>query len=219
MLRLRGRPLVTVSYAQSLDGSIARERGRPAALSGAESLRITHRLRGAHSAILVGIGTVLSDDPLLTARDVALPSPQPVVLDTTLRTPPDSRLLRENPRPPWILAAHGADPDRRRDLEARGAVVFELGRGADGLLDPSQVLELLARHGVPSLMVEGGARVITSFLERSLVDRVAVTIVPQYLGGYRGLGDLAGRPGPIRLRDTRMLSAGHDYVLFGTVSE
>src|SRR5512133_2370683 len=88
-----GRPLVTLSYAQSLDGSLAAQRGTPLALSGPQSMELTHRLRAAQDAILVGIGTVLSDNPRLTVRLVEGSQPQPVILDSHLRFPLNANLL------------------------------------------------------------------------------------------------------------------------------
>ena len=95
-----GRPLVTLSYAQSLDGCIAAGPGQRLSLSGPEALMLTHELRAAHAAILVGIGTVLADDPRLTVRLVPGSHPQPVVVDSRLRIPDDCYLLRHGPRRP-----------------------------------------------------------------------------------------------------------------------
>src|SRR4029079_19395558 len=99
------RPFVTLAYAQSVAGSIALEPGRPFALSGPESMRLTHALRAAHDGILIGIGTLLSDDPRLTVRLVQGKSPQPVVVDSQLRTPLQARLFNGvPPRAAWIAA-------------------------------------------------------------------------------------------------------------------
>ena len=102
-----GRPVVTLSYAQSLDGSIAARRGFPLQISGTESAQLTHQLRAVHDAILVGIGTVLADDPHLTVRHAQGKDPQPVVLDSQLRFPLGAKLLRE--RSPWIATTSRAD--------------------------------------------------------------------------------------------------------------
>ncbi|MBM2842777.1 MAG: RibD family protein, partial [Anaerolineales bacterium] len=93
------RPFITLSYAQSLDGSIALPDGRPLALSSPPSLFRTHALRARHDGVLVGVGTILADDPQLTVRHAAGPNPQPIVLDTGLRTPLPARIL-SNPRRP-----------------------------------------------------------------------------------------------------------------------
>jgi len=98
-------PLVTVSWAQSANGAIAAADGSPVALSGPESLRLTHRLRALHGAIMVGIETVIADDPLLSVRLAEGPQPQPVILDSRLRFPPGARLLSRADRKPWIFRA------------------------------------------------------------------------------------------------------------------
>ncbi len=88
-----GRPLVSLCYAQSLDGSLAARGGKTLRLSGPESMALTHRLRAAHDAILVGIGTILADNPSLTVRYAAGKNPQPVILDSSLRFPLNANLL------------------------------------------------------------------------------------------------------------------------------
>ena len=98
--RRTGRPFVTLTYAQSLDGSIAADPGQPLSLSGPQSLLLTHYLRAAHDAILVGIGTVLADNPLLNVRLVEGKNPQPVIVDSQLRFPLDANLLRRHPPGP-----------------------------------------------------------------------------------------------------------------------
>ena len=97
------RPFVTVSYAQSIDGSIATRRRRPLPISGPGAMRMTHGLRALHDGILVGIETVLADDPQLSVRLVEGPHPQPVVLDTRLRTPLEARLLKGGNGRPWLV--------------------------------------------------------------------------------------------------------------------
>lgn len=185
----RTQPAVTLTYAQSLDGSLAAARGAPTAISGPASLRMTHALRAAHDGILVGVGTVVADDPSLTTRHWPGPSPVPIVLDTHLRTPPGCKLLR---RPALIFcgarrsaAAGEGDADfvgRRAALEAAGATVCPLPMGVAAWLSPRAVLEQL-RAGVElrgyggaggsasqqlwrprSVMVEGGVAVLASFL-------------------------------------------------------
>lgn len=213
----RGRPWVTLAYAQSIDGSIALVRGTPAAFSGPEATRITHRLRAAHQAILVGIGTVLADDPLLTVRHGPGPDPQPVVLDPMLRFPSEARLLRENAKGVWIATSDAAPAGRRAELEGLGAVVLTVPRDEKGRLRLTSVLAALAERGIATVMVEGGATVITSFLSQRLVDRVVVTVVPVFAGGYRSVGELtattvAALP---RLTETSVVVAGADYLLAG----
>ena len=177
------RPFVTVSYAQTLDGSIAHADGKPLAVSGESSLVITHRLRAQHDAILVGIGTVLADDPQLTVRLVQGPHPQPIVLDSTLRISPNARIF-ENPRGLWI-ATSSQDVAKRNALQERGARILDIRSDEHGMLELTHLLALLAQSGIDTIMVEGGTQVISSFLSSSCIDYLVVTIAPRYTTGRR----------------------------------
>jgi len=201
--RPRGRPFVTLAYAQSLDGSITVARGQRYALSGPEALRFTHALRARHDAILVGVGTVLADDPELRVRLVDGPSPQPVVVDSRLRTPPTAKLLAQpGGRPIWIAAAelaanrphdaHDGGEQRARAerlgrIQAHGSRVVDCPALANGWVDLPALLGRLDAEGVRHVMVEGGARIITSFLEARLLDYAVVTVSPQFLGGLSAI--------------------------------
>ncbi len=221
-----GRPFVTVSYAQSLDGSIAAHSGHPLTISSAEALAFTHRLRAAHDAILVGIGTLLADDPRLTVRRTEGTHPQPVVLDTHLRFPLSARLLDGEGPAPIVATNQKSSAERLARLEAAGAQVLRLPcDGSEGVSLPA-LLDALAERGLRSLMVEGGAKVITSFLRRRFVDHVAVTIAPMFVGGLSALDALLsdeaapsdGSPRPAafpRLRNLSYQWLGRDLVLQG----
>jgi GTP cyclohydrolase II len=208
------RPAVTLSWAQSADGAVGREDGPRVILSSLESMIVTHRLRSLHAAILVGIGTVLADDPLLTVRLVPGPSPQPVVLDSALRFPDSARLLARTDHAPWIFHALGAPSRRVHELAEKGARLFPLSPGVDGLpLD--EVLRVLKDNGAASVMVEGGARVLRSFMARRLADQAAITVSPLTLEGLRifdGLptpGDLPG------FREMFRQECGVDTIVWG----
>jgi riboflavin-specific deaminase-like protein len=209
-------PRVTLSYAQSLDGRIATATGDSRWISGPATLRLAHRLRARNQALLVGIGTVLRDDPRLTCR---LPgrrarSPARVVLDSGLRLPPDSRLARgagELPTLVFTVAGGSDDParaSRRAALEALGVRVVEGRADAAGRVELRWALGRLAALGYASLFVEGGAGVITSFLRQHLVHRLLVVVAPLLIGtGVQAVGDLgvarlgeALRPRRCRLR-------------------
>ena len=206
------RPWVTLSYAQSLDGALTHRRGAPMALSGPESLRLTHALRAAHEGILVGVDTVLADDPQLTVRLVEGPQPQPIVLDSRLRFPTRARLLA-HPRGVWIATTPQRDTGRDRALEVRGARLLVMDADEAGRVDLRALLAALHREGIASLMVEGGARVLTSFLQQGLADAVVVTVCPYYLGGPRT--PEAPLPQPLRLRETVCQVLGEDVVIWG----
>jgi GTP cyclohydrolase II len=211
----RTRPFVTLTYAQSVDGCIATEADHPLTLSGPESLALTHELRGAHDAILVGIGTVLADDPRLTARLENVNDPQPVVLDSQLRLPLDARLLSGSS--PWIVTAEDADPRRQAALEAVGARVLRLPTVAAGRISLEHLLKELHERGIARLMVEGGAAVISSFLTSRQVDHLVLTVAPTLIGGLPAIGrQLNGdRPNLPRLRGARYRQLGEDLILWG----
>lgn len=218
--RLRhGRPLVTLTYAQSLDGSIAARPGHPLSLSGTESQTFTHRLRARHDAILVGIGTVLADNPRLSVRLVPGRSPQPVVLDSRLRFPSYSHLLKDGCSP-WIATSEKADPGRQKELEHLGAVVLRLPLAVGGGIDLPALLGVLAGRGINCLMVEGGAQVIASFISSRLVDQVIITIAPVLVGGVRVLNYYPlSSAGPFpRLCRVSFHQLGEDLIVWGKPS-
>jgi 3,4-dihydroxy 2-butanone 4-phosphate synthase/GTP cyclohydrolase II len=196
ILREAGRgssPVVTVSWARSVTGAIAAADGARTPLSGPESLLLTHRLRAMHDAILVGIQTVLSDDPLLSVRLVEGAQPQPVILDSLLRFPLGAKLLSRLDRTPWIFYLEGtteageirAAQGHGKALAAAGARLFPVPPGKGGL-DLPRVLARLREEGIHSLMVEGGARVLGSFISQGLASQAVITVSPAVVEGING---------------------------------
>lgn len=179
------RPFVTLSYAQGWGGSITTKQGHAVALSGPESNSLTHQLRSLHDGILVGIETVLSDDPQLTVREWQGQNPQPIVLDTSLRMPKSARLCQHPDKKCWILTTRN-----HSDTEYSGAEIISLKNTGTESVPLDSALQLLFDRGINSLMVEGGATVISAFLRARLVDVVVLTIAPVLLGGYRAINDL-----------------------------
>ena len=177
-----GRPFVLLAYAQSLDGSVTDTAGKAMQLSGPESSAMTHRLRATHDAILVGIGTVIADNPQLTVRLSEGRDPQPVILDSTLRFPLDAHLLKNPKLSPWIATTERAPARRRRELESAGARIIPLPSTPNGWVHLTPLLECLRAAGITSVMVEGGPRVITGFLTERLVDHLILTVAPVMVG-------------------------------------
>jgi GTP cyclohydrolase II len=214
--RERKRPLVTLTYAQSLDGSIAARPGHPLGISCAESQTFTHSLRSAHDAILVGIGTVLADNPRLNVRLVDGPNPQPILLDSRLRFPSYANLLK-NGNLPWVITTPTAEASRQADLERQGARVIRLPQGTCGGIDLTELLARLGEMNIKSLMVEGGAQVISSFITSQLVDQVIVTVAPVLVGGLRVLDSSLAPPlrNFPRLSQVSFHQVGKDLVLWG----
>jgi 3,4-dihydroxy 2-butanone 4-phosphate synthase/GTP cyclohydrolase II len=185
-----GRPYVVLKYAQSLDGRIATGGGDSKWISGPQERRVAHALRAACDAVLVGAGTVLADDPLLTVRMVPGASPIRVVLDSGLRVPPDAQVFGPEAAT-IVLAATGSDPDRREALRQRGVKVEVVPEAPGGGVDLAAGLERLLALGIRCLLVEGGSRVLTSALRARLADRLVVAVAPVLLGaGTDAVGDL-----------------------------
>lgn len=182
-----GMPYCTITYAQSIDGSIAASAGRLLALSGPESLVMTHNLRANHDAILIGIETVFADDPMLTVRLVGGEHPQPIVLDTNLRFPITARLLSHSKKP-WLVTGDAVCPNRKVLMEQTGACIMPMPRNERGQVDLRYFLRSLGERGIRSLMIEGGARVIASFLELKLGNQLIITTSPLFVGGVRPIG-------------------------------
>lgn len=172
------QPRVTLKLATSLDGRIATASGESKWITGEAARREGHRLRAVHDAILVGVETVLADDPELTVR--LLPSseatgtkqPLRVVLDSRLRTPVNARVAQTN-----TLIMTAAEPARI------GGAQVEQVEARDGRPTPEAVLSALARHGIGSVLIEGGGQVAASFLRAGRVDRIEWFRAPILLGG------------------------------------
>ena len=213
--REEGVPFVTLKWAQSIDGRIATRKGDSRWISSEEARRLAHRLRARSDAVLVGIRTVLADDPQLTVREARGKNPLRVVLDSRLKTPLGARVL-DSSAPTLIVTTHRADPGKMRALQERTEVLVM--EGKDGRVDLGGLLRELARRAITSVLVEGGGRIITSFLREGLWDRILVITSPLLIGegvdavGNLGVSSLKEAKG-IRVR--RMRRLGRDWVLEG----
>ena len=188
------RPHVTLKAAATLDGKIADVHGASKWITGDAARVEAHRLRSEADAIIVGIGTVLADDPALTVRlDGPWPrEPLRVVLDSTARTPATARLIHAG-TPARAIVAVGRDaPEARvRALEAAGVRILRC-PGADGRVSPGDLLAELFSREVRGVLVEGGAEVAAAFVDAGLVDRVAMFFAPLVLGGAKAPSIVAG---------------------------
>jgi diaminohydroxyphosphoribosylaminopyrimidine deaminase/5-amino-6-(5-phosphoribosylamino)uracil reductase len=180
----QGRPLVTLKLASTLDGRIATRAGESRWITGRAARRAAHALRGRHDAVMVGVGTVMADDPALTCR---LPGYRPnrlvrVVADSHLRTPLSATLVATAAETPtWMLIRNGADPERRDAFTDLGIRLVEVA-GAEVGVDPTQALWALGDAGLTRVLVEGGAQLAASLLRADLVDRIAWFHAPAVMG-------------------------------------
>ena len=185
------RPAVTVHYAQTIDGRIAARNGDAHWVSGESSLRLAHELRASHDAIMVGIGTVLADDPRLTVRLVEGHSPIRVIVDSTLRIPLSSNVFTDRTARTIVATTPTAPQTRARAIKAAGGEVLRAHADENGAVDLADLLRRLRGLGIGSLLIEGGRGIITSALRGHLVDRLTVCIAPKVIGeGVAAVGDL-----------------------------
>lgn len=218
----RRRPFVTLKSALTLDGFTATAAGHSRWVTGERARREVHRLRDQHDAVMVGVGTVLADDPRLTVRLKHRPERQPlrVVADTHLRTPPEAFLVRTAREVPSVIL-HGLNADAQRAAAlARAGVILKAVPLKDGRLDLSSALSELAGMDVMSVLVEGGAALSGALIRERLVDRFLVFKALKLLGGGDGVPMAAG-PGPGRmdeclvLKDIRVRHMGPDLLISG----
>lgn len=180
-----GRPWVIMKAGMSMDGRIATRNGHSQWITGEMARSRVHLWRDRVDAILVGVETALADDPALTTRLRGRQGRDPVrvVLDSNLRLPPTSRLLQQkSAATTWLFCSPSASAERRAALAAAGAVIFEVGFGAEGGLDLVAVLTELGRNSLTSLLVEGGGRVHGAFLRQGLYNQALLFLAPFFLG-------------------------------------
>ncbi|HEX4181048.1 MAG TPA: RibD family protein [Caulobacteraceae bacterium] len=203
---------ITLKLATSLDGRIATASGESRWITGPDARREVHGLRAAHQAVLVGVETVIADDPALTVRlgDFTGMQPQRIVLDSRLRTPPSSVLVATaREAPTVVITTRGAN----QRLTDAGVTVIEAGE-QDGRVDLVSAIAALRGRGVDQILIEGGGRVAAGFLRAGLVDAVEWFRAPILLGaegrpaiGGLDLGVLADAP---RFRRTNVAEVGQD---------
>jgi len=212
-----GVPFVTLKFAQTLDGRIATATGDSRWISSEASLKWAHRLRSIHDAVLVGVGTVLKDDPQLTVRLMKGRSPVRVVADSRLRIPLSVKLLKEQEIAPTIVAATAqADKDKLASLKQMGIEVMVVGEDREGMIDLGDLLDNLGKRSISSVLVEGGATTITSFVRQGLADRVVVIVAPRIMGkGIEAVGDLGIREvrRALKLSFDKIYRKGQDLVI------
>jgi len=192
-----GRPYIILKWAQSIDGKIATRTGASKWITSVESRRAAHALRARVDAIVVGVDTVIADDPLLTARWARpVRVARRVVLDGRLRTPPTCRLVRTARTTPTLIVTGRAGRSagaRRKRLERAGCEVVELPATAGGGVGLHGLLRLLKDRGTTNVLVEGGGKVLGAFLDAGLADEARVFVAPRLIGGERAPGPLRGR--------------------------
>ena len=221
-----GRPYVTLKAGMALDGKLATATGESQWITGELSRREVHQLRGDVDAVLIGLGTVLADDPSLTARtgprleQLASKQPLRIVVDSRLRTPVKAQILAQQDKAKTIVATTAAASAARRSvLQKQGIEILTL-PGLQGRVSLPALRKHLGRRGIMSLLVEGGSEVNAAMLKAKLVDHICLYIAPLLLGGQNAKGVIGGTS-PARLADAIEVrhmvtrSIGNDVVVEG----
>lgn len=210
-----GRPFVMVKTAVSLDGKIAEARGATTALTSADSREVVHRLRNEYDAIMAGIGTVITDNPLLTARpqEAEARNPVRIIVDSRAKLPLSSAIVKTAREVRTIVAASTLAPASNvEDLKARGVEVIKL-TSYDGAVDIELLLEELGKLGISSVMLEGGGNLIASFVKAGLVDKFMIFMAPKLIG-ERGVDFIGGKLDAIKeLRIDSVEHVGEDALI------
>ncbi len=226
-----GLPFVTVKFAQTLDGRIASKTRHSQWISSDASLRFVHKLRSINQAVMIGIGTVLQDDPRLTVRLTRGKNPCRIVVDSSLRIPLSSKVITQEENSISVMKRRKcceegvilattprADKEKITALEEMGAQVLVIKENSEGQVDLKELLYELGRRGISSVMVEGGAKIITSLLRLNLLDKLVVVVAPKILGkGIEAVGDLGIRDvnQALRFSEVKMRRLGIDFIFEG----
>lgn len=217
-----GTPLVTLKIAQTLDGKIATAKGESKWITGEEARKEAHRLRDRNDAVLVGINTVLKDDPSLTTRIPGGRDAVRVIVDGRLRIPLNARVLTQKSSTGTIIATSaGASKSRIAALQKAGAEVLTV-KGSSGRVNLKDLLRMLGKRGIMSVMIEGGAEISASALNSRLVDKVVLFIAPRLMTGQDSISCIGGEsPKMLKkgfgLRDVAAKFIGQDLMVEGYI--
>ncbi len=214
-----GMPFVTLKVAQTLDGKTATASGESKWITGDEARVEGHRLRDGNDAILVGINTVLRDDPSLTARIPSGRDPVRIIVDSTLRVPLNAKIIRQRSSASTIIATISSSKARTRNLQDAGAEVL-LVKSAAGRVDLRDLMKKLGDRGIMSVLIEGGSEIHASAIEAGIADKIAVFIAPMLMTGRDSLCSIGGiSPArlsqAVRLHNVSVRSIGQDFLVEG----
>lgn len=212
------KPFVTMKAASTLDGKTASRSMDSKWITSEDSRLDVHRQRNEHGAILVGVQTVLEDDPSLTARIPNGRNPVRIVMDNTLKTPFHAKVVADGQAETIIFTSKKHDPEKKRRLEERGIQIF--GADTEAFVTPQYVLEKLGELGISSVLIEGGGTIHAAFLESASVDKVLVYFAPKLIGGKEAPTFLEGTgiekmASAIEMANYRMESIGADFRFTG----
>ena len=212
------RPFVTLKSAITLDGKIATSTSDSKWITSEEARKDVHLIRNDNSAILVGVNTVLKDNPSLTTRIPNGKNPIRIILDSTLRIPVESKVVTDREAPTWIFTTHNSAADKKHVLENLGVKIFIT--SGKKHVNLQEMLDVLGRNGISSLLIEGGGEVNAAFLENRLIDKLILYFAPKVIGGKvaatfvegSGIGKMKDA---IEFKDVIFTQIGNDFKFIG----
>lgn len=210
-------PFVTMKYAMTMDGKIACYTGESKWITGEAARRQVQLDRLRHSAIMVGVGTVIADDPMLTCRTENGRNPVRIICDTHLRIPEECNIVKTAKEIPTIIAVCDAEPKKTERLAGAGCEILTVGE-ADGHTDLRQLMKIAVERKIDSILIEGGGELNWSALQAGIVSKVQTYIAPKLFGGAAAKSPLSGQgvPSPDKafmLTDSRVRRLGEDFLI------
>lgn len=215
---VENKPFVTLKSGITLDGKIASHTSHSKWITSEEARYDVHRLRNENMAILVGVNTVIADNPELTTRIPNGRNPLRVVLDSTLKIPLDAKVVTDKLADTWVFTSENYDQQKKKALEDLGVSVFHT--GGSKVVDPQDVVRILGEKLISSVLIEGGGTINAAFLEKQLIDKVILYIAPKLIGGQFAPTFLEGEGidkmgDAVELMDTDIVKIGKDYKFVG----
>ncbi|WML43147.1 bifunctional diaminohydroxyphosphoribosylaminopyrimidine deaminase/5-amino-6-(5-phosphoribosylamino)uracil reductase RibD [Neobacillus sp. PS3-40] len=212
------RPFVTLKSAVTLDGKVATSTSDSKWITSEDARKEVHQLRNENAGILVGVNTVIADDPELTTRIPNGRNPIRIILDSTLRIPVASKVVTDLKAPTWIFTTKNYDVDKKQKLENAGIKVFVT--SGTKHVDLQETLEILGENFISSLLIEGGGEINASFMENKLIDKLVLYIAPKVIGGKNAPSFLQGigamkMSEAIEFADVSFTQVGKDYKFTG----
>jgi diaminohydroxyphosphoribosylaminopyrimidine deaminase / 5-amino-6-(5-phosphoribosylamino)uracil reductase len=212
------RPFVTLKSAVTLDGKVATATSDSKWITSEAARKEVHQLRHENAGILVGVNTVIADDPVLTARIPNGRNPIRIILDSSLRIPLDSKVVTDQKAPTWIFTTKAHDVNKKQALEEAGVKVFVTGGGKH--VDLNETMATLGEKFISSLLIEGGGEINASFIENKLIDKLILYIAPKVIGGklspsfIEGVGVMKMSKA-IEFTDVSFIQVGKDFKFIG----
>jgi len=218
----RKEPFVILKIAQSMDGKIATAGGESRWITGEEARRYVHKLRNEVDAILVGIGTVIKDNPSLDCRIKGGRNPYRIIVDSSLQIPADAKVLKHRDNKTIIATTEKANREKIKFLSSRGNKILII-KEKNGKVDLESLMKKLGEMEITSVMIEGGSSINASALSCNIVDKVIFFIAPKIIGGTDAISSVGGKSPPllknaIKIKDLTSKTIGEDILLEGYIN-